>query len=52
MTKYIPTIGIECNIQLKSATKLLAGVDKDAREAEPNTVISQICFGMTGALPV
>lgn len=50
--KYTATIGIECHVQLKSATKLFAAVGNDAREADPNTLISHICFGLPGALPV
>lgn len=49
---YTATIGIECHVQLKTKTKLFAGVDNDAREALPNTLVSHICFGMPGALPV
>lgn len=49
--KYIPTIGIECHVQLKTKTKLFAAVGNDARQAEPNTLISHICLGMPGALP-
>lgn len=50
--KYIPTIGIECHVQLKTRTKLFAAVGNDARDAAPNTLISHICLGMPGALPV
>jgi aspartyl-tRNA(Asn)/glutamyl-tRNA(Gln) amidotransferase subunit B len=50
--KYRATIGIECHVQLKTATKLFAAVGNDAREAEPNTLISPICFGLPGTLPV
>ena len=49
---YYPTIGIECHVQLKTNTKLFAGVDNDARNARQNTLISHICFGLPGALPV
>jgi len=52
MSDYIVTIGIECHVQLKTKTKLFAAVDNDARHAEPNTLISHICLGMPGALPV
>lgn len=52
MKTYIPTIGIECHVQLKTATKLFAGVDNDAREAAPNSLISPLCFGLPGTLPV
>lgn len=50
--KYKVTVGIECHVQLKTETKLFAGVNNDAREAPPNTLVSHICFGMPGALPV
>lgn len=49
---YTPTIGIECHVQLMTKTKLFAAVGNDAREAAPNTLISHICLGMPGALPV
>lgn len=49
---YIPTIGIECHVQLKTKTKLFAAVGNDATNAEPNTLISHICVGLPGALPV
>jgi aspartyl-tRNA(Asn)/glutamyl-tRNA(Gln) amidotransferase subunit B len=50
--KYSVAIGIECHVQLKTATKLFAAVGNDARGADPNTLISHICLGMPGALPV
>jgi aspartyl-tRNA(Asn)/glutamyl-tRNA(Gln) amidotransferase subunit B len=50
--KYQVTIGIECHVQLKTQTKLFAAVGNDAREAPPNTLVSHICFGLPGALPV
>jgi aspartyl-tRNA(Asn)/glutamyl-tRNA(Gln) amidotransferase subunit B len=50
--KYTTTVGIECHVQLKTETKLFASVGNDAREAEPNTLVSHICFGLPGALPV
>ncbi len=52
MSDYQATIGIECHVQLKTKTKLFAAVANDAREAPPNTLVSHICFGMPGALPV
>ncbi len=51
-SQYTPTIGIETHVQLKTATKLFAAVGNDAREAPPNSLISHICVGMPGALPV
>lgn len=50
--KYVPTIGIECHVQLKTKTKLFAAVDNDARDKQPNTTVSPICFGLPGTLPV
>jgi aspartyl-tRNA(Asn)/glutamyl-tRNA(Gln) amidotransferase subunit B len=50
--KYKVTIGIECHVQFKTKTKLFAAVGNDAREAPPNTLVSHICFGLPGALPV
>lgn len=52
MGDYVATIGIECHVQLKTHTKLFAAVANDAREAPANTLISHICLGMPGALPV
>lgn len=51
-SQYKTTIGIECHVQLKTKTKLFAAVGNDAREAPPNTLVSHICFGLPGALPV
>ncbi len=52
MSDYQATIGIECHVQLKTKTKLFAAVDNDARNAAPNTLVSHICLGLPGALPV
>jgi aspartyl-tRNA(Asn)/glutamyl-tRNA(Gln) amidotransferase subunit B len=49
---YTPTIGIECHVQLKTATKLFDAVGNDAREAQPNTLVGPLSFGLPGALPV
>jgi aspartyl-tRNA(Asn)/glutamyl-tRNA(Gln) amidotransferase subunit B len=51
MTKYIPTIGIECHVQLATKTKLFSAVDNDAREAEPNSKVSVIDYALPGMLP-
>ncbi len=52
MSNYKATIGIECHVQLHTKTKLFAAVGNDARDAKPNSLVSHICFGMPGALPV
>ncbi len=46
------TIGIECHVQLATKTKLFSPADNDARDAEPNTKVHQIDFGLPGMLPV
>lgn len=51
-TTYDITIGIECHVQLKTATKLFSGADNDARDKAPNTTVSPICLGFPGVLPV
>ena len=50
--RYTPTIGIECHVQLATTTKLFSGADNDARDRDPNTTVSPICFGFPGVLPV
>ena len=49
---YLPTIGIECHVQLNTATKLFSSADNDAREADPNAKISAIDYALPGMLPV
>lgn len=48
----MPAIGIECHIQLSTKSKLFSAVSNDARGAPTNTLVSHICFGLPGALPV
>jgi aspartyl-tRNA(Asn)/glutamyl-tRNA(Gln) amidotransferase subunit B len=50
--QYTATIGIECHVQLKTKSKLFASESNDARDAQPNTLVSHVSFGMPGALPV
>lgn len=52
LNKYDMTIGIECHVQLATATKLFSGADNDAREKSPNSVVSPIDFGLPGMLPI
>ena len=49
--KYIPTIGIECHVQLATKTKLFSTVDNDARGKEPNSCVSPIDYALPGMLP-
>ena len=49
---FVPTIGIECHVQMKTKTKLFAAVNIGETDEKPNSAVSHICFGMPGALPV
>ncbi|HEU5122410.1 MAG TPA: Asp-tRNA(Asn)/Glu-tRNA(Gln) amidotransferase subunit GatB [Candidatus Saccharimonadales bacterium] len=52
LAKYEMTIGIECHVQLATATKLFSVADNDARDKSPNSVVSAVDFGLPGMLPV
>ena len=49
--KYEAVIGIECHVELKTASKMFCGC-ANRFGAEPNTLICPVCLGMPGALPV
>ena len=52
LDKYDMTIGIECHVQLATASKLFSGADNDANDKAPNDATSPIDFGLPGMLPV
>ena len=52
MEKYEITIGIECHVQLATATKLFSPADNDARDAEPNSKVDIVDYGLPGMLPI
>ncbi len=52
LDKYDLTVGIECHVQLATDTKLFSGADNDARDKEPNSVVSPIDYALPGMLPV
>ena len=52
MNDYEMTIGIECHVQLATKTKLFSAADNDARDKEPNSVVSPVDYGLPGMLPV
>ena len=49
---YVPTIGIECHVQLATKTKLFSSSNNDARGLDPNVAVSEIDFGLPGVLPI
>ena len=49
---YQATIGIECHVQLATATKLFSAADNDARDKDPNSVVSSVDYALPGMLPV
>lgn len=51
MSNFIPTIGIECHVQLCTKTKLFSEVDNYARLKEPNSCVSPVDYGLPGMLP-
>jgi aspartyl-tRNA(Asn)/glutamyl-tRNA(Gln) amidotransferase subunit B len=49
---YEAVIGLECHVQLATASKMFCGCPTDYAGAAPNTHVCPICFGMPGVLPV
>ncbi|MBU0708126.1 Asp-tRNA(Asn)/Glu-tRNA(Gln) amidotransferase subunit GatB [Patescibacteria group bacterium] len=49
---YLPIIGIEIHVQLRTKTKMFCGCSASIWKAEPNTHVCPVCLGLPGALPV
>lgn len=53
MTKYIPVIGMEVHVELKTASKMFCRCKNGmGLEREPNVNICPVCTGQPGTLPV
>lgn len=52
MAKYIPVIGLEIHVELKTRTKMFCFCKNDPEEKQPNLNICPVCLGHPGTLPV
>jgi len=52
MKQYQPVIGLEIHVELKTASKMFCKCKANQFDAEPNSHVCPICFGLPGALPV
>jgi aspartyl-tRNA(Asn)/glutamyl-tRNA(Gln) amidotransferase subunit B len=49
---FLPIIGLEIHIQLKTKSKMFCGCDNSGENQPPNTTVCPVCMGFPGALPV
>ncbi len=53
MTKYIPVIGMEVHVELKTKSKMFCGCKNGlGQESAPNIHVCPVCTGQPGTLPV
>lgn len=49
---YLPTIGLEIHVELKTRTKMFCACLNDPDETEPNKNVCPVCLAHPGTLPV
>jgi len=52
MAKFIPIIGMEIHVELKTKSKMFCSCKNDPDRTAPNTNICEICLAHPGTLPV
>jgi aspartyl-tRNA(Asn)/glutamyl-tRNA(Gln) amidotransferase subunit B len=50
--KYLPVIGLEIHVELKTKTKMFCSCLNDPDEKHPNLNVCSVCMGHPGTLPV
>ena len=48
---FLPTIGLEVHVELKTRTKMFCACLNDPEETRPNVNVCPICLGHPGTLP-
>ncbi|MEK7167076.1 MAG: Asp-tRNA(Asn)/Glu-tRNA(Gln) amidotransferase subunit GatB [Patescibacteria group bacterium] len=49
---FLPIIGLEIHIQLKTKSKMFCGCDNSGENQPPNTTVCPVCMGFPGTLPI